>query len=87
MHALDNPIWHALSTVHTVFADGDRLARRYPDDIAPLAVLKSRHRRHMVLSANCWRKEILQFCFWIRRRACPKAGSWYAIFWWNKCFA
>lgn len=33
---LNNPIWHALSTTHSRFAVGDSLARRYPDDVAPL---------------------------------------------------
>lgn len=40
MHTLDNPIWHALSTVHASFAEGDELAKRYPIDVAPLAAMK-----------------------------------------------
>jgi ribosomal protein S18 acetylase RimI-like enzyme len=38
--ALDNPIWHALSTVHAHFAEGDDLAKRYQADIGPLAAMK-----------------------------------------------
>lgn len=34
---LDNPIWHALSTTHAVFAEGGDLARRYPPAIGPLS--------------------------------------------------
>lgn len=37
---LDNPIWHALTTEHMHFAEGDGLARRYPVDIGPLAGMK-----------------------------------------------
>ncbi|MGH7624087.1 MAG: GNAT family N-acetyltransferase [Gemmatimonadaceae bacterium] len=36
-HVLDNPIWHALTTTHAGFAEGDALARRYPPDVTPLA--------------------------------------------------
>jgi predicted GNAT family acetyltransferase len=32
---LDNPVWSALSTTHTSFAEGDDLAKRYPVDVAP----------------------------------------------------
>lgn len=34
---LDNPIWHALSTAHASFAEGDGVAKRYPVDISPMA--------------------------------------------------
>lgn len=34
---LDNPIWHALSTDQASIALGDHLARRYPQEIGPLA--------------------------------------------------
>jgi ribosomal protein S18 acetylase RimI-like enzyme len=34
---LDNPIWHALSTTHSSFAEGDDLAKRYPPAVTPLA--------------------------------------------------
>ncbi|HLJ86654.1 MAG TPA: GNAT family N-acetyltransferase [Candidatus Angelobacter sp.] len=34
---LDNPIWHALSTTHTSFAEGDDWAKRYPPAVTPLA--------------------------------------------------
>lgn len=37
---LDNPIWHALTTAHAHFAEGDDLARRYPADIGPLTGMK-----------------------------------------------
>ncbi len=37
---LDNPIWHALSTTHARFAEGDDLARRYRTDIGPLSGMK-----------------------------------------------
>ena len=34
---LANPIWHSLSTQHSHLAVGDGLAKRYPEDIGPLA--------------------------------------------------
>ncbi len=34
---LDNPIWHALSTSHRRFAQGNALAKRYVPEIGPLA--------------------------------------------------
>ena len=34
---LDNPIWHALTSVHAPLAHGDGLARCYPPDVSPLA--------------------------------------------------
>ncbi len=34
---LDNPIWHALSTSHRRFAQGNALAKRYLPEIGPLA--------------------------------------------------
>jgi len=37
---LDNPIWHALSTAHAHFAEGDDLAKRYQTDIGPLSGMK-----------------------------------------------
>jgi predicted GNAT family acetyltransferase len=39
-HPLDHPIWHALSTVHAHFAEGDELAKRYPADVSPLAAVR-----------------------------------------------
>lgn len=36
---LDNPIWSALTTAHAHFAEGDGLARRYPQAVTPLAGL------------------------------------------------
>ncbi len=38
--SLDHPIWHALSTVHANFAEGDDLAKRYPADVSPLAAVR-----------------------------------------------
>ncbi|QNI31565.1 GNAT family N-acetyltransferase [Alloacidobacterium dinghuense] len=37
---LDNPIWHALSTAHAHFAEGDDLAKRYRTDIGPLSGMR-----------------------------------------------
>ena len=37
---LDNPIWSALTTGHASLALGSGLARRYPDDVSPLAGLR-----------------------------------------------
>lgn len=34
---LANPIWHSLSTRHSHLAVGDGLAKRYPEEIGPLA--------------------------------------------------
>jgi predicted GNAT family acetyltransferase len=42
---LDNPIWHALSTAHAHFAEGDDYARRYPIDIGPLTGMKDQSSR------------------------------------------
>jgi ribosomal protein S18 acetylase RimI-like enzyme len=42
VHPLDNAIWHALTTNHARFAEGDDLARRYPIAICPLAAISSR---------------------------------------------
>ena len=36
---LDNPVWHSLCTNHAHFALGDRLAKRYPPDVAPFVAL------------------------------------------------
>jgi GNAT superfamily N-acetyltransferase len=41
---LDNPIWHALTTVHAGLAEGDGLARRYPAVIGPLTGLRDQGR-------------------------------------------
>jgi GNAT superfamily N-acetyltransferase len=40
LQLLDNPIWNALTTVHSSLALGDRLARRYPPEIGPLSGLE-----------------------------------------------
>ena len=40
MSILDNPIWTALTTRQTQFAEGDDLARRYPVEVTALAALK-----------------------------------------------
>ncbi|HEY3706160.1 MAG TPA: GNAT family N-acetyltransferase [Terracidiphilus sp.] len=34
---LENPIWHSLRTDHAPLAEGDDCARRYPQEIGPLA--------------------------------------------------
>ncbi len=39
LSALDNPIWHSLSTVHRNLAVSKGLASRYPSDVAPFAGL------------------------------------------------
>lgn len=39
MHALDNPIWNALSTLHAHFAEGGALAKRYPPEVTTLAAM------------------------------------------------
>jgi ribosomal protein S18 acetylase RimI-like enzyme len=36
---LDNPVWHALTSHHARFAEGDGRARRYQPDVAPFAGL------------------------------------------------
>lgn len=36
-HILDRPVWNALDTRHRIFANGDKLARRYPASIVPFA--------------------------------------------------
>jgi ribosomal protein S18 acetylase RimI-like enzyme len=36
---LDNPIWHALSTEQAYLAQGNRLAKRFPRDVAPFGAL------------------------------------------------
>ena len=36
-HVLDRPVWSALGTRHQAFAQGDKLARRYPSSIVPFA--------------------------------------------------
>ncbi|SON57302.1 putative acetyltransferase [Hartmannibacter diazotrophicus] len=38
-HALDRPIWTALTTRHAGLAEGGDLARRYPADISPFAAM------------------------------------------------
>ncbi len=39
MSVLDNPAWSALTTHQAHLARGGSLARRYPDDVAPIAAL------------------------------------------------
>jgi predicted GNAT family acetyltransferase len=36
-HVLDRPVWSALGTRHRAFAQGNKLARRYPSSIVPFA--------------------------------------------------
>jgi ribosomal protein S18 acetylase RimI-like enzyme len=38
-HALDNPVWHALTGPHAVLAFGQGRARHYPRDIAPFSAI------------------------------------------------
>ena len=42
MSVLDNPAWSALTTYQAHLARGGSLARRYPDEIAPIAALGGR---------------------------------------------
>jgi predicted GNAT family acetyltransferase len=42
MHSLDNPAWTALTTLQAHLALGDGLARRYPDDLTPIAAVGRR---------------------------------------------
>jgi predicted GNAT family acetyltransferase len=49
---LDNPIWHALTTAHAHFAEGDGLARRYPPEVTPLAGLVEQTREAYVALAE-----------------------------------
>ena len=37
---LDNPVWSALSTTHSSFAEGNELAKCYPVDVAPFAATR-----------------------------------------------
>lgn len=37
---LDNCIWHSLCTMHSSFAEGDDLAKRYPPAVTPLAGMR-----------------------------------------------
>ncbi len=39
-HALDNPIWHALTGPHARFAIGQGGARHYPADISPFSAIE-----------------------------------------------
>lgn len=39
MHALDNPIWNSLTTLHARFAEGGALAKRFPPDVTTLAAM------------------------------------------------
>ena len=41
---LDNPVWNALSTTHSSFAEGDELAKRYAADVAPFAATRDQSR-------------------------------------------
>ncbi len=40
LNMLDNPVWNALSTTHSTFAEGDELAKRYAVDVVPLAATR-----------------------------------------------
>ena len=37
---LDNPIWSALTTVQSHFAEGGELARRFPPDVSPFGAIR-----------------------------------------------
>jgi ribosomal protein S18 acetylase RimI-like enzyme len=39
LHALDNPVWHALIGPHADLARGSGLARHYPRDVAPFSAV------------------------------------------------
>jgi ribosomal protein S18 acetylase RimI-like enzyme len=39
LHALDNPIWKSLTTLHARFAEGGALAKRFPPDVTTLAAM------------------------------------------------
>ncbi len=39
IEALNNPIWHALETVQSHFAEGTELAKRFPSAVAPFAAM------------------------------------------------
>jgi ribosomal protein S18 acetylase RimI-like enzyme len=39
VHVLDNPIWSALSTEQAYLAQANRLARRFPGDVAPFGAM------------------------------------------------
>ena len=39
MHALDNPIWNSLTTLHAHFAEGGALAKRFPPEVTTLAAM------------------------------------------------
>lgn len=43
-HTLDHAIWHALTSVHASFAQGDGLAKRYPIEMSPLAAVRVQSR-------------------------------------------
>lgn len=47
MHLLDNPAWAALTTFQAHLSVGGGLARRYADDIAPIAAVARRDDRAM----------------------------------------
>lgn len=38
-HPLDNPVWSALTSAHASLARGGTLARRYPEEIEPIAAV------------------------------------------------
>lgn len=39
-HILDRPAWNALATVHSAFAEGTPLAKRYAPSIVPFAAMR-----------------------------------------------
>src|ERR1700752_3227216 len=61
--ALDNPIWHALTTSHAALAEGDRLAKRYPVDIGPLSAIKEESSQAFNSLAQLLRPEDISVLF------------------------
>jgi ribosomal protein S18 acetylase RimI-like enzyme len=49
VHALDNPIWSALTTSHAHLAEGDEFSRRYPREITTMAAFSA-----LPPSATAW---------------------------------
>jgi predicted GNAT family acetyltransferase len=54
-HALDNPIWTALTTSQAHFAEGDGLARKFQAEIGPLAGFAEPSREAYVALGKCAR--------------------------------
>lgn len=62
MEMLDHPIWHALSTTHARFAQGNELAKRYPADISPLAAIREQSpQAYSALAESLDKEEVAVF--------------------------